>query len=513
MKAQEELQTYIRAKYPLIWIISQDERRVESIIGTVANSLGMGVRTWSLTNGFTALDGSAQENAPDPQVALNYCTQGNSKSVFILKDFHPFFAPNNAANVPVIRTAKDVARQITNSNIARCIVFLGPTLELPEDLKSEVVVIEWPLPDETEIKAALNNVIQSIKDETVKKNLAALNGEKEEVIRAAKGLTLKEAESCFAKSLVLTRTLDPSIISAEKKQTIAKDGLLEWIEPEGGLDQVGGLVDLKTWLGQRIMAFSSKAEAYGLPKPKGIAVVGLPGTGKSLCAKAAGLAWKMPVLRLDMGKLYGSLLGESESNLRRALRIAESAAPCILMLDEIDKGFGGSESSNGSTDGGTSTRMLGAMLTWMQEKKSSVFVFATLNRVEGLPPELLRRGRFDELFFVDLPNLTERKAIWQVHITKKNRTGFDIDNLAALSDGYSGAEIEAAFIDGMFAAFSQGVEVADSHVLAALKASVPLSKMAAERIEVMRAWAKGRAKSASAQEDSSSDSRFSALDL
>lgn len=511
MNAQDELKTYIRAKYPLIYIVSQEERRVETSIGAIATSLGMGVRTWSLTSGFSALDGSAQEAAPDPQLALNTCTQTNTKTVFILKDFHPFFATNNAANVPVIRTAKDVARQIKNSNISRCIVFLGPKLELPEDLKSEVVVIEWPLPTEIEIKAALDSIVNSLPAD-IQKNIATLNGEKEEVVRSARGLTLEEAQNCFAKSLVLTKTLDPSIISAEKKQIIAKDGLLEWIEPEGGLDQVGGLNKLKTWLKQRLPAFGNKAAKYGLPKPKGIAVVGLPGTGKSLCAKAAGLAWRMPVLRLDMGKLYGSLLGESEANLRRALRIAESASPCILMLDEIDKGFGGSESSNGSTDGGTSTRMLGAMLTWMQEKKSSVFVFATLNRVEGLPPELLRRGRFDELFFVDLPNYDERKAIWQIHISKRNRSGFDLNNLAQQSNGYSGAEIEAAFIDGMFEAFSQDKEVTESHVLTALQASVPLSKMAAERIAAMREWAKGRAKSAS-NTDSEESNRFGALNL
>jgi len=518
MDAKSELTTCIKSGCPIIYITSQEESRVEANVGAVAKALNMGVRTWSLTNGFTALDGSAQESCPDPSAALSYCAQGGEKTIFILKDFHPFLDNNNPANVPVIRLARDIVS--LNQLKSKCIVLVGPSLNLPKELESEVTFIEWPLPTEEEIKALLDRTIErgmtNWKSEEVKNNVKALqNGARDEVVRSALGLTLKEAENCFAKSLITKRTFDPATISQEKKQTISKDGLLEWIEPEGGLDQVGGLEVLKSWLKQRVKAFSKKAQSFGLPTPKGVAVVGLPGTGKSLCAKAAGIAWKMPVIRLDMGKLYGGLLGETESNLRRALKIAESSAPCILMLDEIDKGLGGNESSGGSTDGGTSQRVLGGLLTWMQEKKAPVFVFATLNKAEGLPPEVFRRGRFDDVFFVDLPTTAERTAIWNVHISKRERDAskFNVSSLVKQSDGYSGAEIEASFVDGMFDAFSADEEVTTEHILKAMETNVPLSKMASDKITAMREWAKGKAKLASLVESDSDHTRMDALEL
>jgi AAA+ superfamily predicted ATPase len=520
MDPKSELTTCIKSGCPFVYIVSQEEGRIEANVGAVANSLSMGVRTWSLTNGFTALDGSAQENCPDPSSALSSCAQGNERTIYILKDFHPFLDSANAANVPVVRLARDIIN--LNQLKSKCIVFIGPAVSLPKELESEVTLLEWPLPTEAEIRALLERTIErglssnGWKSKEVRANVQALqNGAKDEVVRSALGLTLKEAENCFAKSLITLKTFDPATISQEKKQTIAKDGLLEWIAPEGGLEQVGGLEVLKQWLEQRVKAFSKKAKEFGLPTPKGVAVVGLPGTGKSLCAKAAGIAWRMPVIRLDMGKLYGGLLGETENNLRRALKIAESSAPCILMLDEIDKGLGGNESSGGSTDGGTSQRVLGGLLTWMQEKKAPVFVFATLNRAEGLPAEIFRRGRFDDVFFVDLPTSIEREAIWKVHISKRDRdtSKFDLATLVKQSEGYSGAEIEASFVDGMFDAFSAEQEVTTEHVLKTMETNVPLSKMASDKIAAMRDWAKGRAKMASKVEAETDSTRLDALEI
>jgi AAA+ superfamily predicted ATPase len=512
---KKDIATYIRAKYPLIWIRSADEQRVENALSSIAQSLNMGCRLWTLTSGFTALDGSAQESAPDPGVALQTVAATKTRCMFVLKDFHPFVKGDNPANVPIVRLMKDTARTIKNATreSARCIVFLSAKVDLPEDLQNEVVLLDYPLPDTEELTQAVKDVLASIPADVRENAESDLN--MEAVTRAAKGLTLAEATNCFAKSLIGSKKLNVNLINNEKKQIVSRDGLLEWIDPAGGLESVGGLEELKRWLLQHKKALSAKARAFGLPEPKGVVCFGLPGTGKSLSAKACSLAWQRPILRLDFGRLFGGLLGESEENMRKALQIVEAVGDCILFCDEMDKGLGGSDSSGGSTDGGAQLRMLGTFLTWLQEKKSSVFVFATLNKIDGLPPELFRKGRWDEIFFVDLPNLNERKAIWQVHITKRDRKAdnFDVSLFADRTEGFSGAEIEACFTDAMFDAFDTDTDVTNGHVLASIKRTVPLSKTAPEKIAEMRAWAVGKARSASSSSVTESSTRFSAIEM
>jgi len=288
------------------------------------------------------------------------------------------------------------------------------------------------------------------------------------------------------------------IVLSEKKQLIRRNGILEYIEEDSTIDSVGGLEELKRWLKQRSDAFTEKAREYGLPQPKGMLILGVPGCGKSLIAKTTSRLWGLPLLRLDMGRVYdGSMVGRSEANLRNALKTAESISPAILFIDELDKSFAGSGGS-GDSDGGTSNRIFGSFLTWMQEKKSPVFVMATANRVERLPGEFLRKGRFDEIFFVDLPTPEERQDIYKIHLTKRREdiTRFDLEQLAKMSDGFSGAEIEQAIVAAMYEAFAQEREFTQLDIIAALKATLPLSRTMQEQVTALRDWARQRARPA-----------------
>jgi len=510
LTTQEELSTYIRARYPLIWIDSQEEQRVEAAIGAVAESLSMDVHLWSITSGFVNIEGVVQESVLDPQAALIQIGNASRRRLYVMRDFHPFFKEDNPANVPIIRTARELARMLKRSDREsnRTVIFLSSTVQIPADLQSEIATLTWPLPDETEIERGLKEMVSGLPPQIIE----GLPSDMSPVVRAARGLTLEESGNCFARSLVMTKTLDPAVVAAEKKQAIAQGGLLEWIDPDAGLKAVGGMDALKRWLKEREGALSEKARTFGLPAPKGLLMVGVAGAGKSLTAKAVAAEWNWPLLRLDVGRLYGGLLGESESNQRKAIQMAEAAAPCVLWLDEIEKALSGS--GGGESDGGAAKRMLSGFLTWMQEKTAPVFVVATANDVTGLPPELLRKGRWDDIFFVDLPVAQERADIWKIHIEKRGRKpdAFDIDKLVSTSADMSGAEIESSFIDAMFVAFAEDSEVETRHVLDVLGQVVPLAKSAAEKVDAVRSWARGRARRASSVQESAG-SKFGGLEF
>ncbi|MGL6282671.1 MAG: stress-responsive protein Ycf46, partial [Microcoleaceae cyanobacterium] len=324
---------------------------------------------------------------------------------------------------------------------------------------------------------------------------------KEKLIKAALGLTKDEAEKVYRKAQVTSGRLteeEVEIVLSEKKQIIRRNGILEYIEEDETIDAVGGLEELKNWLKQRSNAFTERAREYGLPQPKGMLILGIPGCGKSLIAKTTSRLWGLPLIRLDMGRVYdGSMVGRSEANLRNALKTVESISPAILFIDELDKAFAGSGGSADS-DGGTSSRIFGSFLTWMQEKTSPVFVMATANRIERLPGEFLRKGRFDELFFVDLPNKEERKDIFYIHLSKRRREidRFDLEQLAVVSEGFSGAEIEQAVIAAMYEAFAQDREFTQLDIIAAIKSTLPLSKTMTEQVTALRDWARQRARPA-----------------
>ena len=320
-------------------------------------------------------------------------------------------------------------------------------------------------------------------------------------MQAALGLTLGEAENVFAKIIVQEQRLSGDHVNevfAEKQQIIRKSGLLEYYSANEDFSNVGGLAVLKDWLNKRAVAFTDEARAFGLPSPKGILLLGVQGCGKSLCAKAVSRLWHLPLLRFDMGRMFGSLVGSSEENVRRAIAVAESVAPAVLWVDEIDKAFVGSQSS-GATDGGTTARVFGTFLTWLSEKNTAVFVVATANDVSQLPPELLRKGRLDEIFYVDLPSEEERLEIFRIHIVKRRRDpkDFDLETLVAASPDFSGAEIEEAIISALYDAFYQKQELTTEHILTTLNQTVPLAKTMSEKVSSQRNWAVGRARNAS----------------
>jgi SpoVK/Ycf46/Vps4 family AAA+-type ATPase len=308
-------------------------------------------------------------------------------------------------------------------------------------------------------------------------------------------LTTIEAENAFALSYVQTRSITPEVVAREKAQAVRKSGLLEIVEARESLESIGGLDVLKDWLLRRRNAFTQRAVDYGLPAARGLLILGIAGTGKSLSAKVTARVFGVPLLKLDAGRLYGGLVGQTETNLRSVIQTAEAIAPCCLWLDEMDKGLAGSKSS-GSTDGGTSARVLGSLLSWMQEKTAPVFVVATANDVSQLPPELLRAGRWDQMFFVDLPNVDERQAIWTIQICKHGRKPDDYDpaQLARASDGLTGSEIEAVFVESLYDAFDRNTEPTDLDIARVLTDFVPLSRTMAEQINVLRTWATGRAR-------------------
>jgi SpoVK/Ycf46/Vps4 family AAA+-type ATPase len=379
----------------------------------------------------------------------------------------------------------------------KAIILMSPMQQVPVELEKEVVVLDYPLPNLQE----LNQVLSHQLDQTKTRRVTTETREK--LLKATLGLTRDEAEKVYRKAYVKSGRLteaEVDIVLSEKKQLIRRNGILEYIEEDETLDSIGGLEELKRWLRQRSNAFSERAREYGLPQPKGMLILGVPGCGKSLIAKTTSRLWGLPLLRLDMGRVYdGSMVGRSEANLRNALKTAESISPAILFIDELDKSFAGTTGSSDS-DGGTSSRIFGSFLTWMQEKTSPVFVMATANRVERLPGEFLRKGRFDEIFFVDLPNADERKQIFNIHLSKRRRdiTRFDLDQLAKVSDGFSGAEIEQALIAAMYEAFAQDREFTQLDIIAAIKATLPLSRTMTEQVTALRDWARQRARPAAA---------------
>jgi SpoVK/Ycf46/Vps4 family AAA+-type ATPase len=360
-------------------------------------------------------------------------------------------------------------------------------------LEREMVVLDYSLPDRDQLGVVLDGICDSAKLKKLK------DDDRDLVLDSASGLTSTEAENAFALSVVEAKKIDPGIVAREKAATVKKNGVLEIVTVKETLDSIGGLDVLKGWLVQRKDAFSARAREYGLPSPKGLLIVGIPGTGKSLTAKATARILGRPLIKLDAGRLFGGLVGQSEGNLRAALATAEAIAPCVLWIDEIEKGFSGSKSS-GSTDGGTSARVFGGFISWMQERTKPVFVVATANDVTALPLEFLRKGRWDDLFFVDLPNQEEREAIWRIQVLRHGRdwSHYDTVALAKASDGYTGAEIEQAVIDALYAGFAAGREPSMPDILKAVADTVPLSKLMGEQIAGLRKWAVGRCRMATA---------------
>jgi ATP-dependent 26S proteasome regulatory subunit len=502
MSAADDIEHLIRARYPVLYVLSSEEGRVQDIVLEIAQRRRKRVFEWSCTTGVVPAGASIQSQktrsqaTKDPLAALDQVIDQVEPALFIFKDLHPYL---NKANFAVIRKLKEIALQLKHS--LKTILIVSPVLDLPAELEKEVCVVQFPLPGLPDLAALLDRVIDEV--HTVEQVRVELDEPgRERLLQAALGLTLTEAENVLAKMLVKHERLGGDLVReifTEKQQIIRKNGLLEYCTPGESFAAVGGLGVLKDWLQKRALAFTEEARAFGLPAPKGLLLLGVQGCGKSLCAKAVADLWQLPLLRFDMGRMFGSLMGSSEENVRRAIAVAESIAPAVLWVDEIDKAFAGA-SGSGLADGGTTARVIGTLLTWLAEKTAPVFVVATANDISQLPPELLRKGRLDELFYVDLPTEAERREILQIHLRKRGRdpVKFHLAPLIEASREFSGAEVEEAIISALYDAFYARQELATEHILLALGQTVPMARTMAEAIQRLRQWSLGRARHASA---------------
>ncbi len=489
-RVDQEIETLIRARYPLLYIVSWEEKRVEDALRTISSARGKRMLVWTVTQGLVASPTARDNQTRSPMAALDAVESASDPAIFVFKDFHAFIGDSEIA-----RRLRDLTYSLKTSY--KTLILLSPTLKLPPELEKDVTVVDYSLPGLDDLDRLLENIIQSVRNHpNIDTRLTP--EEREHILEAALGLTATEAENVFARSLVEKRRFDVEVILTEKEQIIRKSGMLEYYRVDESMADVGGLDVLKEWMRKRTHAFSQRAREFGLPAPKGVLLLGVQGCGKSLSAKAIASQWRLPLLRLDVGKVFGGIVGQSEENMRRAIRMSESIAPTILWVDEIEKGFAGTQSSAFS-DGGTTARVFASFITWLQEKTAPVFVVATANRIEDLPPELLRKGRFDEIFFVDLPSATERREIFEIHIRKRRRDPalFDLDSLAAASEGFSGAEIEQVIVSALYDAFDAGRDITTEDLLRNIGATIPLSRTMREQIVALREWASTRARNAS----------------
>jgi ATP-dependent 26S proteasome regulatory subunit len=515
---RDNLALLLRARFPVLYVESFEEPRVVAEIAAVASDQNL-VRTvrplyvWSATRGFVAPDGATQSGTTDPKQAVDWMLRQDGAGVFVMLDLHAHLGDDRRpADPALIRALRDIAAGFQVGASARVLVMVSPLFRIPSELEKDITLVDFPLPDEREIRSVLDDMIATNTSNDGRIRIEVDTIGRERLAKAALGLTLNEATNAFARAMVDDGVLsndDVHVIMEEKKQTVRKAGLLEFVDVNLDLADVGGLQNLKRWLSKRNNSWLAEAAEYGLPAPKGVLMTGIPGCGKSLTAKAIAAAWELPLLRLDIGKVFAGLVGSSEQNMRSAIRTAEAAAPCILWLDEIERGFSG---VSGDGDSGTSSRVFGSFLTWMQEKTAPVFVIATANKVDRLPPEFLRKGRFDEIFFVDLPTRLERRDIWALHLSKRLKASKAgtlyvsdslLDTLADVTEGYAGAEIEHAVVAALFDAFADRRALVEEDLVRAVRNMVPLSVTQAEEIAAVRAWAANRAVAATATEDRS----------
>lgn len=496
----QQLSEVIRARYPVIWLSTFEEGRALEELREFCEGRDKELWSWSCVSGLQALipeevgERKVDEETLNPETAIGRFMATKNGGVLAMLDLHGWIEQNP----PLIRLLRETAQALRLSY--KTLVLVSPAVQVPDDLAKDILVLDYPLPDMEAMLSLVRVQVAAVRD-TAKHNerVLALSATEEELARALMGLTLDEAASALGLSAVKAGAKDVPVkhVLDAKKAIIRQSGALEYLEPPDS-DYFRGYELLREYLDRMALAFTPEAREFGVEYPKGLLLVSPPGCGKSLVTRLVGRLWSMPVIRLDLGAVFGSLVGQSEENVRRAIALAEAVSPAILQIDEIDKGFAGSKSS-GQTDSGTSARVFGRFLTWMQEKTSPVVVLATSNNVTALPPELLRKGRFDELFMMDLPNEQERAAIFEAHIAKRGREPdwFDVDSLAGETEGFSGAEIEQVVKEALLTAFAQGQELTAEDLWAAINDTVPLSKTMAEEIQAMREWGWTRTRAAS----------------
>jgi AAA+ superfamily predicted ATPase len=490
MGFSEEFELLLRACYPLIYIPTPEEERVEMAIAACARNLGnRNIYIWDFVDGYQDNPNNEGVGRRNPLQALDFIEQIPTSvgGIFILRDFHRFLE-----DISISRKLRNLARKLKSQ--PKNLVIVSSQLEIPAELTEVLTVVDFPLPTAEEIRQEIQRLLLAIGSSMSDKLL-------DDIVRSAQGLSLERIRRVLTRSIASHGNIeaeDVELILEEKRQSIRQTQILDFYPATEQISDIGGLDNLKDWLLRRGGAFSDRARSYGLPHPRGLLLVGIQGTGKSLTAKAIAHHWHLPLLRLDVGRLFGGLVGESESRTRQMISLAEALAPCILWIDEIDKAFAGAD---GKGDGGTTSRVFGTFINWLAEKKSPVFVVATANNIQALPPEMLRKGRFDEIFFVGLPAQEEREAIFNVHLSRlrpHNLKNYDLKRLAYETPDFSGAEIEQTLIEAMHIGFSQNRDFTIDDILEAASQIIPLARTAKEQIEFLQNWADaGKARLAS----------------
>lgn len=491
---ESRLEILIRASFPLVCVLTFEEDRVLEAVRGITRRLGEDrgrprrMYCWSASRGLRDEEDKlvAPDSAEDPTAALVHVIENPEDAVYVFLDIHHHFTPVTT------RLVRDAARAVRMTR--KSVLFLSPFYRIPDELEKDVTLAVFQLPDQ----AVLDPLLDRVAEETVLAGMPADMTEEDRraLLRAAAGMTLNEAERALRAGALRHGGLVPGVdkdVAREKTQVIRKSGILEYYHTSESFADVGGLAGLMAWFRGRLPVFSGTARYAGLPLPKGVLLVGVPGCGKSLTARALAGAWNVPLLRLDVGRIFGSIVGASEANLRRAIQTAEAVSPCILWIDEVEKGFAGVRGQGG---GGVAARVFGTFLSWLQDKRSPVFVVATANDLSSIPPEFLRQGRFDDIFFVGLPAKAEREAILRIHLRKRGRDAdqFDLGALADVSEGFSGAELEQAVVAGLFEAFDAGGDLETGHLMAALQDTYPLSRARAREIGILTDWARRNAK-------------------
>ncbi len=481
MKFTSELALFLKARYPIIYINTIEEDRVEYVIRkNVKKSLNRSIYSWDFVEGYTNNPNNQGFGKRNPLQALELVERLNPETpaLFLLKDFNRFLT-----DLSISRKLRNISRILKLQ--PKTIIIIGCDLTIPKELQELITVVEFQLPIEDEIKHELTRLIESL-------DIKVDNELFENLVRACQGLSLERIRRVLSKIIATYKIIDNNSINvllSEKKQIISQTEILEYCSINEKISNLGGLNNLKEWLNKRKMAFSIQASNYGLPTPRGLLLIGIQGTGKSLTAKAIANDWQLPLLKLDVGKLFGGIVGESESRLRQMINVAETISPCILWIDEIDKAFTNTESKG---DSGTSNRVLATFISWLSEKTKPVFVISTANNIDLLPLEIIRKGRFDEVFFLDLPGQEERQEIFKIHIQKfrpNSWESFDYEKLSQLSDSFSGAEIRQSIIEGMYLAFYEKREFTTEDICLALKELIPLANLETKQMVKLQNWA------------------------
>jgi len=492
MKFNDELALFLKARYPIIYITTVEEDRVEYVIRkNIKTNLNRSIYSWDFVDGYTNNPNNEGFAKRNPLQALELVERLNPETpaLFILKDFNRFLT-----DLSISRKLRNISRILKLQ--PKTIIIIGSDLTIPKELQDFITVVQFQLPLEEEISQELNRLVNSL-------NIQVDSQLFENLTRACQGLSLERIRRVLSKIIATYKTIDDNSIAvllSEKKQIISQTEILEYSSVNEKITNLGGLDNLKDWLKKRKTAFSIQASNYGLPTPRGLLLIGIQGTGKSLTAKAIANEWQLPLLKLDVGRLFGGIVGESESRLRQMINVAETISPCILWIDEIDKAFSNTESKG---DSGTSNRVLATFTSWLSEKTKPVFVIATANNIDLLPLEIIRKGRFDEIFFLDLPKKEEREEIFKIHLQEfrpNSWQSFDYSLLAESSDSFSGAEIRQSIIEGMYHAFYEKREFVTSDICMALEELIPLAHLESDQMVRLQNWASsGRIRSASSK--------------